>query len=234
MIVDDKKIDFTTDEDLRVYELKTPWERLIESVRYDKHKEPFDTKSFAEGMRNTFEYFFSKGANQHELTKAEISLYGSIYAYTKLPNLYETESYDDFKKSQHAASILSFVILFRNSKNESISGTKLHHVFFEDEKFKIFEYDIMTDDMGEIRDKYPTYEDGDYSWRETLEDGSDYGICPEDYDNVEAYLDDLDEAKYEWRIDYLHCTDYNINPFDYETEEEYLEAVAEAKADAEQ
>lgn len=234
--MDDKKMDFTTAEDMRVYELKTPWERLIESVRHGKGKEPFDTKTFAEGMRDTFEYFFSKDAEQHELTKAEISLYGSIYAYTKLPNLYENESYDDFKKSQHAATILSFVILFKNCKKEHISGTKLHHPTYDndDQQFKIFEYDIMTDDMGEFKDKYPKYEEGDYSWRESLEDGSDYGIDPEDYDDVVEYIDALEEAKYEWRIDYLDCTDYDINPFDYETEEEYLEALEDAKADAEQ
>lgn len=233
--MDDKNMDFTKAEDMRVYELKTPWERLIESVRHGKGKEPFDTKTFAEGMRDTFEYFFSKSAKQHELTKAEISLYGSMYAYTKLPNLYENESYDDFKKSQHAATILSFVILFKNCKKEHFSGTKLHHQTFDndDQKFKIFEYDIMTDDMGEFRDKYPTYEDGEYAWRETLVDGSDYGIDTEDYDDVADYIDALAEAKeaeYEWRLNYL---DGDINPFDYETEDEYLEAVANAKADAE-
>lgn len=227
-------MDNKTNEEKRAFELKTPWERLIDSVKNGKCNDaPFDTKTFTKVMRDTFEYFFSEDAVEHELTKAEISLLCSLYTYTKLPNFYENESYENFKKSQHAVSILSFVILFRDGKNERVSGNKLHHVFFEDDKFKIFEYDIMTDDMGEFRDKYPTYEEGDYSWRGTIEDGSEYGVYPEDYDNVIEYLDDLEEAKYEWRLCCEDGSKYRVNPYDYETEDEYSEALAKAKAEAE-
>ena len=145
----------TSDKEMIAYDLKKPWERLIYFVTADICKEePFDTKTFAKGMRDTFEYFFPKDAETHELTKSEISLFGSIYAYTRLPNLYSDENHDDFKKSQFAANILSFIILFRDKKDDYISGSKLYTYLFdsEDKSFKTYEYDLATDDMGVFRD----------------------------------------------------------------------------------
>ncbi|MCQ4023303.1 MULTISPECIES: hypothetical protein [unclassified Ruminococcus] len=70
----------------------------------------------------------------------------------------------------------------------------------------------------------------DYSWRETCEDGYDYGVDPEDYETEEEYEEALKEAKYGWRDT---CddndNDYGVDPEDYETEEEYEEALEEAK-----
>lgn len=93
-------------------------------------------------------------------------------------------------------------------------------------------------------------------WRERCEDGSAYGISPEDYDNADGYEDALrlakqaastqqdacfksiDERKpsdahqgnqYRWR---LHCEDgskYGISPEDYETADDYEDALEEAK-----
>ncbi len=94
-------------------------------------------------------------------------------------------------------------------------------------------------------------------WRESCEDGSAYGVFPEDYDNADDYEDALRSAKqaastqqgdcgestaeknqkkvhqgnqYRWR---LHCEDgskYGISPDDYETADDYEDALKEAKS----
>lgn len=73
-------------------------------------------------------------------------------------------------------------------------------------------------------------DESDTSWRDSCEDGSEYDVDPEDYDDEEEYLEALNEAKYEWRDS---CDDegldYDIDPEDYETEDEYNEAVQKAK-----
>lgn len=70
----------------------------------------------------------------------------------------------------------------------------------------------------------------DTSWRDTCEDGFEYGLDPQDYDDEDEYLDALNEAKYEWRD---FCDDegyeYDVDPEDYETEDEYNAALHEAK-----
>ena len=94
-------------------------------------------------------------------------------------------------------------------------------------------------------------------WRESCEDGSAYGVSPEDYDNADDYEDALRSAnqasstqhdtciestdeknqskahpgnQYRWR---LHCEDgskYGIFPENYETADDYEDALEEAKA----
>ncbi len=93
-------------------------------------------------------------------------------------------------------------------------------------------------------------------WRERCEDGSAYGLYPENFDSADDYEDALAEAKrktmdehsvgqapaaaatenhkqpgnqYRWRH---HCEDgskYGISPYDYETADDYAEALNEAK-----
>jgi len=93
-------------------------------------------------------------------------------------------------------------------------------------------------------------------WRDQCEDGSAYGIYPEQFDSADDYEDALKEAKqrlteeqtidqnpitekketnahrgnqYRWR---LHCEDgapYGLSPEDYETADDYAEALEEAK-----
>ncbi|MBE5935490.1 MAG: hypothetical protein E7262_06835 [Lachnospiraceae bacterium] len=68
-----------------------------------------------------------------------------------------------------------------------------------------------------------------YRWRDFCEDGSDYDIDPEDYEDESDYEEALEEAKYAWRE---HCEDgsrYYISPHYYETEIEYYKALKEAK-----
>lgn len=64
-----------------------------------------------------------------------------------------------------------------------------------------------------------------YAWRLNCEDGSEYGISPEDYETRDEYHEALHREKYAWR-DY--CDDgsaYGVDPEDYETEEEYEDAL---------
>ncbi len=64
-----------------------------------------------------------------------------------------------------------------------------------------------------------------YAWRLNCEDGSEYGVSPEDYETRDEYHEALHREKYAWR-DY--CEDgsaYGVDPEDYETEEEYEDAL---------
>lgn len=67
----------------------------------------------------------------------------------------------------------------------------------------------------------------DYSWRTWCEDGSEYGIFPDDYKTEEEYIEALNNAKVTWRDDYPY-EDNGVFAEDYETEDEYAEAVQEA------
>ena len=56
------------------------------------------------------------------------------------------------------------------------------------------------DDFDDDFDSY-SYSDSqsnqpDTSWRDTCEDGYEYGLEPQEYDEEEEYLDALNEAKY--------------------------------------
>lgn len=65
-------------------------------------------------------------------------------------------------------------------------------------------------------------------WRDIVEDGSEYGIYPEDYETETEYTDALEAEKYGWR-DWCEDNDSGVNPNDYETEQEYDEAVQKAQ-----
>ena len=131
-----------------VFDLTEQWNELIEMGKYfDGEEDLFDTDSFAECMRETFTYFFSDKEEAKPLTKAEIILYGYIFAYTKLPVLYINENSESFEKSQLAAETFAHAII--GDKEEYIFGTKLKQTVFKDEDFVEYEYDITTDDMGE-------------------------------------------------------------------------------------
>lgn len=69
----------------------------------------------------------------------------------------------------------------------------------------------------------------DTDWREYADDGSEYGLDPEDFDDEDEYEEALEEAMYGWRDEVEDGDKYGLDPDDYETEEEYLEALAEAK-----
>lgn len=71
----------------------------------------------------------------------------------------------------------------------------------------------------------------DTSWREFCEDGSEYGVDPEDYEYEDEYDYALAEAKGKviWRDYCEDGSEFNIDPKDYDTEEEYNEALEEAR-----
>lgn len=71
----------------------------------------------------------------------------------------------------------------------------------------------------------------DNSWRSFCEDGSEFGIDPEDYEAEEEYEQVLSDAKESvaWRDFCEDGSDLGVYPEDYETEEEYNEALEEGK-----
>ena len=69
----------------------------------------------------------------------------------------------------------------------------------------------------------------EYVWRETCEDGSEYGLDPEDFETEDEYEEALEEEKYGWRDTCEDGSEFSLDPEDYETEEEYEEALEEEK-----
>ena len=133
-----------------VYDLTEQWDELLEMGKYfDGEEDLFETDSFAECMRETFDYFFPDKERTEQLTKAEIVLYGYIFAYSKIPVLYMNENSKDFEKSQLVADLLARAIL--GEKEQYLSGTKLKQTIYNGESFVEYEYDITTDDMGKFK-----------------------------------------------------------------------------------
>ena len=70
-----------------------------------------------------------------------------------------------------------------------------------------------------------------YTWRNTCEDGSEWGIDPEAFETERDYKEALYEAKYEWREYAEDGEEWGLDPEDFETEEDYEESLEEAKAE---
>ncbi len=77
---------------------------------------------------------------------------------------------------------------------------------------------------------YPSNDRNKYAWRLNCEDGSEYGIYPEDYETRDEYHEALHQEKYSWRDYCEDGTEHGIDPEDYETEEEYEEAMEAASS----
>lgn len=75
--------------------------------------------------------------------------------------------------------------------------------------------------------------DNCYAWRLNCEDGSDYGISPEDYETRDEYNEALHNKKYDWRDFCEDGSEYDLNPENFETEEEYEVALEQAREAAE-
>ena len=71
--------------------------------------------------------------------------------------------------------------------------------------------------------------DNRYAWRLNCEDGSEYGVFPEDYETREEYHEAIHREKYAWRDWCEDGSELGIVPDDYETEDEYEEALEEAR-----
>ena len=138
-------------KNITAIDLQERWETLFEiGMDSNYEEELFETDIFVECIRDTFEYFFSEDKKDCELTRDEISLYASIYAYTKLPDTMEHESMTDFEKSLLVAQMLAFAILYWDSKDDVLSRTIFKDSFWIDDDWKEYEYDVMTDDMGKF------------------------------------------------------------------------------------
>lgn len=74
--------------------------------------------------------------------------------------------------------------------------------------------------------------DNRYAWRLNCEDGSAYGVDPNDYETRDEYNEALNKEKHGWRDYCEDGSDCGISPEDYETEEEYDEALENVKADS--
>lgn len=99
--------------------------------------------------------------------------------------------------------------------------------------FKIFEECTKEENDSDSDFDSDLFDDTDnsdkYEWRIFCEDGTEYGVYPEDYETEEEYADALDEAKYGWRDSCESVLDTRVDPEDYETEDEYEEALAEER-----
>lgn len=90
-------------------------------------------------------------------------------------------------------------------------------------------YDSLVDDAFDPIIN-PSGLAGSDEWKLTCEDGSDYGIYPDDYETEEEYMEALEEARAAWREGCDEAAEYGLNPEDYETEDEYADALEEARA----
>lgn len=97
-------------------------------------------------------------------------------------------------------------------------------------------YMIINECMKE--EKEDTYSDASFlgsssiddSWRLYCEDGSEYGLDPEDFTSEYEYEEALAQSKVAWRATCEDGFEFDIDPEDYDTEEEYMEALEEARA----
>lgn len=88
--------------------------------------------------------------------------------------------------------------------------------------------------MGAFDDDSNNYSmphDNRYAWRLNCEDGSDYGVYPDDYETRNEFNAALSKEKCLWRDSCEDGSEYGISPEDFETENEYTEAIENTKAD---
>ncbi|MCD8324716.1 MAG: hypothetical protein LUC32_07205 [Clostridiales bacterium] len=96
-----------------------------------------------------------------------------------------------------------------------------------------FDNDDVCDDPLLSTGSFVHTNDNRYAWRLNCEDGSDYGIFPEDYETREEYNEALHNEKYGWRDFCEDGSEYDLAPENFETEEEYEAALEEAREVAE-
>lgn len=88
------------------------------------------------------------------------------------------------------------------------------------------------DDLPIDAAAYMTPRDNRYAWRLNCEDGSAYGVDPNDYETRDEYNNALNKEKIGWHDCCENDSDYGISPEHYETEKEYDEAIENAKVDS--
>ncbi|MCD8174812.1 MAG: hypothetical protein LUD41_02560 [Phascolarctobacterium sp.] len=90
-------------------------------------------------------------------------------------------------------------------------------------------FDPVAEDM--LFAAMTTMEENDnrYAWRLNCEDGSEYGVSPEDYETRDEYNEALRAEKYAWRDFCEDGSEYGLDPDDFETEDDYNAALEEAR-----
>ncbi len=69
----------------------------------------------------------------------------------------------------------------------------------------------------------------DTSWHSEVEDGSKYGICPEDFESKEEYEEALENEKH-WWVEYAEDgSEYGLNPYSFDSPNDYEDALYKAK-----
>lgn len=91
---------------------------------------------------------------------------------------------------------------------------------------------VAGDDELFSMESYIHTNDNRYAWRLNCEDGSEYGISPEDYETRDEYNEALYAEKYAWRDFCEDGSEYGLDPEDFETEDEYDAALEEARESA--
>lgn len=98
--------------------------------------------------------------------------------------------------------------------------------------YKIFEEAVKTrKDDNEIE---PLIDDGfdDYGWRQFCEDGSEFGIDPQDYETEEDFNEALEEAKLSRHDAADDGFELGVDSEDYKTEEEYESSLESVRSES--
>lgn len=91
---------------------------------------------------------------------------------------------------------------------------------------------VAGDDDLFSMESYIHTNDNRYAWRLNCEDGTEYGISPEDYETRDEYNEALRTEKYAWRDFCEDGSEYGLDPEDFETEDEYDAALEAARESA--
>lgn len=110
---------------------------------------------------------------------------------------------------------------FNRNGREELHELWIGHKIYEDVTKR-------NDDWDDYSREYD-FLTSDYTWRLTCEDGTEFGVYPEDYETEEEYEEALNEAKYAWCEDCEDMSETGVAPEDFETEDEYREALEDAQ-----
>lgn len=133
---------------------------------------------------------------------------------------------DSSKKSSFWDNPFGGFFDFNGDGKEDLGEQWIAHQIFKecDEEDEFADVNFFDTELSSNED------DTDDLWREFCEDGSEFGIYPEDYSTEEEYEEALQEAWNECADLYEEDgSEFGIYPGDYSTKAEYEEALQEAR-----
>lgn len=133
---------------------------------------------------------------------------------------------DSSKKSSFWDNPFGGFFDFNGDGKEDLGEQWIAHQIFKecDEEDEFSDANLFDTELSSNED------DTDDLWREFCEDGSEFGIYPEDYSTEEEYEEVLQEAWNECADLYEEDgSEFGIYPEDYSTKAEYEEALQEAR-----